>query len=139
MKNQEINNQTTLFRFVSLRSAELTKKENQDKRFIFHPDNKTGTFFNAVESKDSSQSKLNAMRSASEDFSTFQNEKEIEEINTDFFQVADWVARNKSTLDPKELAEKLNGLQPLDNGVIYMSVEFNLGLKTTKNEYIKAF
>ena len=26
MKNQEINNQTTLFRFVSLRSAELTKK-----------------------------------------------------------------------------------------------------------------
>ena len=113
MKNQEINNQTTLFRFVSLRSAELTKKENQDKRFIFHP-NPSGTFFNAVENKDSSQTKWNAMRSASENFSAFQNEKEIEEINPDFFQVADWVSRNKSTLDPKELAEKMSGLQPLD-------------------------
>ena len=49
MTNQEINNQTTLFRFVSLRSAELSKKENQDKRFIFHPDYNTGSFFNAVQ------------------------------------------------------------------------------------------
>lgn len=27
----------------------------------------------------------------------------------------------------------------MKNGVVYMSLEFNLGLKTTKNEYIKAF
>lgn len=27
----------------------------------------------------------------------------------------------------------------LKNGVVYMSLEFNSGLKTTKNEYIKAF
>ena len=137
MKNQEINNQTTLFRFVSLRSAELTKKENQDKRFIFHP-NPSGTFFNAVENKDSSQTKWNAMRSASENFSAFQNEKEIEEINPDFFQVADWVSRNKSTLDPKELAEKMNGLQPLD-----LKFELNLWdnlfyqVLTQKSFYVK--
>lgn len=138
MKNQEINNQTTLFRFVSLRSAELTKKENQDKRFIFHPDNQTGAFFNAVQNKDSSQSKWNAMRSASANFSAFQDEKEIEALNPDFFQVADKVARNKSTLDPKELAEKMNGLQPLD-------LKFELKLwdnlfyqvLTQKNFYVK--
>ena len=119
--NPEINNQTTLFRFVSLRSAELTKKENQDKRFIFHPDNQTGPFFYAVENKESSQTKWNAMRIASENFSAFQEEREVETINTNFFQVADWVARNKSTLDTKELAEKINKLQSLD-----LKIELNL-------------
>lgn len=121
MKNQEINNQTTLFRFVSLRSAELTKKENQDKRFIFHPDNQTSTFFNAVNNKDSNQTKWNAMHSASENFSAYQDEKQIEALNPEFFQLADWIARNKSTLDPKTLAEKINGLNPLD-----LKVELNL-------------
>jgi hypothetical protein len=43
---------------VSLRSAELTKKENQDKRFIFHPDNQTGPFFYAVNNKNSSQEQV---------------------------------------------------------------------------------
>lgn len=136
--NPEINNQTTLFRFVSLRSAELSKKENQDKRFIFHPDNQTGTFFNAVENKDSSQSKWNAMRSASENFSAFQDENEVENINFDFFKVADWVARNKNTIDLKVLTEKLNGLQPLD-----LNIELNLWdnlfyqVITQKNFYVK--
>ena len=119
--NPEINNQTTLFRFVSLRSAELTKKENQDKRFIFHPNNQTRPCFYAVENKESSQTKWNDMRSASENFSAFQEEREVETINTNFFQVADWVARNKSTLDTKELAEKINKLQSLD-----LKIELNL-------------
>jgi hypothetical protein len=114
MKNQEINNQTTLFRFVSLRSAELTKKENQNKRFIFHPDNQTGAFFNAVLKKDTNTTKWDAMRTASENFSAFQNEKEIENMNSDYFKLADWISRNKSTLDPKELAEKIIGLDLLD-------------------------
>lgn len=119
--NPEINNQTTLFRFVNLRSAELSKKENQDKRFIFHPDNQTGVFFNAVESKDSSQTKWKAMRSASENFAAFQDENEVENINSDYFQIANWVARNKSTLNTKELAEKINKLQSLD-----LKIELNL-------------
>ncbi len=112
--NQEINNQTTLFRFVSLRSAELAKKENQDKRFIFHPDNQTGTFFNAVKDKLNNQTKWNAMRSASENFVAYNDEKETEELNPHFFQLANWLARNKSTLDSSKLADKLNEIQPLD-------------------------
>jgi len=114
MKNQEINNQTTLFRFVSLRSAELTKKENQNKRFIFHPDSQTGAFFNAVMNKDTNTTKWDAMRSAEGNISTFEDEKAIEVINPDYFKLADWIARNKSTLDPKELGEKINGLDLLD-------------------------
>ena len=138
MKNQEINNQTTLFRFVSLRSAELTKKENQNKRFIFHPDNQTGAFFNAVQNKESNTTKWDAMRSASENFSAFQDEKEIENINPDYFKLADWIARNKSTLDPKELAEKIEVLEPLD-----LKLELNLWdnlffqVLTQKSFYIK--
>lgn len=136
--NPEINNQTTLFRFVSLRSAELTKKENQDKRFIFHPDIQTGPFFLAVNNKDSSQTKWSAMHSASENFSPLQDEKEVENINSNFFQVADWVARNKSTIDTKELAEKINILNPLD-----LNIELNLWdnlfyqVITQKSFYVK--
>jgi hypothetical protein len=57
---------------------------------------------------ESNQTKRNAMYSASENFSAYQDEKEIESLNPDFFQLADWVTRNKSTLDPKALAEKIN-------------------------------
>ena len=47
----ENKNQLTLYRFVSLRSPELTKKEHQEKRFVFHPDNESGKFFDIVNSK----------------------------------------------------------------------------------------
>jgi len=36
--------QHTLFRFISLRAPELNKKEEQKKRFVFHPDNTTAVF-----------------------------------------------------------------------------------------------
>lgn len=37
--------QQTLFRFISLRAPEIGKKEEQKKRFVFHPDNTTAVFF----------------------------------------------------------------------------------------------
>ena len=49
----ENKNQLTLYRFVSLRSPELSKKENQEKRFVFHLDNRTGVFFDAINNKPS--------------------------------------------------------------------------------------
>lgn len=136
--NQEINNQTTLFRFVSLRSAELTKKEDQDKRFIFHPDYKTGPFFNAIKNNVSNQSKWKAMQIACETFLAFKNEKEVEAINADFFKLADFATRNKNTLDLKELNEKINTLNPLD-----LKIELNLWdnlfyqVITQKSFYVK--
>ena len=99
--NQEINNQTTLFRFVSLRSAELTKKENQDKRFIFHPDYKTGPFFNAVKNNVANQSKWKAMQIACETFLAFKNEKDVEAIDANFFKLADYITRNKNAVESK--------------------------------------
>jgi hypothetical protein len=267
MKNEEINNQTTLFRFVSLRSAELTKKENQNKRFIFHPDNQTGAFFNAVHNKDSNttidagasyasnvskeesnkqavnQAKEITQRAMERIVSRVKNEKtvkttdEFTEVNTHVFdntesgehvsgvfrfinaiyknQIYNYGKRlmyefmipqpsklhllgmevSKSSvssvkidkpIDPRTtvfsdftkinennyqlLASKYNAdvnqfpkqemyvgksiehfsqstntgatktmTIKVPDGVIYMSLEFNLGLKTTKNEYIKAF
>jgi len=110
----ENKNQVTLYRFVSLRSPELSKKDDQEKRFVFHPDNKTGKFFDAVKNKPTSQTNWEAMQNASTTFVAFQNENEIESLNFDFYKVSEWIARNRSDFDSKELFEKIKSLAIFD-------------------------
>jgi hypothetical protein len=115
--NQNLSNQTALFRFVSLRSPELTKKENLDKRFVFYPENTNGVFTSAVKNKDG-KTKWEAMLAAAKDFTPFANAEAIEKAYQAHFELADFISRNKSTLDFKELAAKLKQLDILDNGAV---------------------
>lgn len=93
---------TTLYRFVSLRGAELTKKENQEKRFVLHPDNKTGPFFDAIKNKPANTSKINALLNATKSFTTFADLEALERLNSKFFDIANWLAQNSN--------EKLNNI-----------------------------
>lgn len=136
--SQEINNQTTLFRFVSLRSAELTKKENQDKRFIFHPDNQTGIFFEVLKEKKENETKWKHLQIASEDFTAFTDEKQIEVLDKDFFQIANWISQNTGQIDLKIIALKCKNLSSLDD-TIELKLWDNLFYQiiTQKSFYVK--
>lgn len=112
MATTDNKNQVTLYRFVSLRSPELSKKEDQEKRFVFHPDNQTGVFFNAVANKLPDETKFEAMKKVS--FSPFKDEKELENLNTEFYKVSEWLSRNKSSLNVEELYSKVKMLKPFE-------------------------
>ncbi len=64
----ESKNKNTLYRFVSLRNPELSKKENQEVRFVFHPLNdeplstSSTNFFLAIKDKVASKSKWQALQ-----------------------------------------------------------------------------
>ena len=92
----DIKNQNTLYRFVSLRAPELSKKEDQEKRFVFHLDNTTGVFFDAVKNKPSTQTKWEALLDASSTFAGFKTVDDLENSNPTFFAIADWLMANKS-------------------------------------------
>lgn len=114
MMNQDINNQNTLFRFVILRSAELSQKENQNKRFVFHPDNKSGFFFDAVNNKPSDETKWSAMERAAVNFTAFANVKQLEEAFPEYYSLSEWLTKNKSTLTAEEIQSKTDAIHPLD-------------------------
>src|SRR5690606_522703 len=130
--------QQTLFRFISLRAPELSKKEEQTKRFVFHPDNTTGVFFDAVKNKPAEQTKLKAMQIASESFSAFKDVSEIERLNPEFFAVSDWIALNRSHFSIDELSQKISKLTAFDTTTeIKLWDNFFYQVVTQKSFYVK--
>lgn len=113
----ENKNQLTLYRFVSLRSPELSKKENQEKRFVFHLDNRTGVFFDAINNKPENQSNWVAMQNASKTFNAIQNESELESNYTEFYKVAEWISINRSNNDTTELLKKIKSVSVLNDKI----------------------
>ena len=134
----EIENQITLMRFVSLRNPERSKKKDQSIRFVFHPDNKTGYFFNAVNNRTVTQNKKEVLESASTNFLAIQTEVELEGIDKILFEASDWLVQNRSIAQPLEIIEKVKGFKPLD-----LKTEVNLWdnlifkVITDENYYIK--
>lgn len=107
----DVKNQLTLYRFVSLRSPELSESENQEKRFVFYPENSSGVFFNAVQNRPSNQTRWAAMQTASATFSAFSDESVIKNLNLDFFEVSVWIARNRTKFDNEDLFERVKLMQ----------------------------
>ncbi|WP_462223205.1 hypothetical protein [Flavobacterium sp.] len=108
----DIKNQNTLYRFVSLRAPELSKKEDQETRFVFHPDNSTGQFFDAITNKPSDQSKWEALQAKATNFTSIISETEIN--SNPLFSCSDWLARNKSYAKVDEINKKITGLSILN-------------------------
>ncbi|WP_051884928.1 hypothetical protein [Chryseobacterium luteum] len=107
----DIKNQNTLYRFVSLRNPERSKKEKQEHSFVFHPeDNKkiaetnSGKFFDAVKNKTAAQTKWQALKAVS--FTGFATENDLEKSNLSFFTASDWLARNRTTASASEIYTK---------------------------------
>lgn len=111
MAAPNVKNQNTLFRFVSLRNPELTKPKDIEQRFVFHTDNSSGAFFAAMSRRANNQTKWQVLLSAANAFSPYKTEAEIKnDVGNDFYEVAGWVANNRSNIDEQELIQKISGL-----------------------------
>ena len=135
---ENLNNQNTLFRFVSLRNPELTKKEHQNKRFVFNSDSVNGNFHLAVSQREENTTKWDAMLTAAKSFNAFANEKAIETSYQQHFELADWVTRNRNTLDIDYLTARLNEigeLQPSDEVKLWDNLFYQV--LTQKDFYVK--
>lgn len=141
-----INNQLTLYRFVSLRTPGLSKKEKQHERFVTHPDNENGTFLNAVRNSGEELTKWNAMQKAANSESFFQSEGEIfdflKSIGIEkpdlYIETANWISKNRNNFNARELVEKLDQ-QPLivDKQELYIWDNLFYQIITQKSFYVK--
>ena len=139
MELQELKNQHTLYRFVSLRNPELTKKENQNKRFVFHPDNKSGVFFKTM-NVDNVSNKWQNLLSISSTFPAISSLENLESlVGKKFFDFANWLASNRSNYDSEVVLKNLKDLKPLDPKKLEIDLWDNLFYQvvTQKDFYIK--
>ena len=112
--SEDLKNQTTLFRFVSLRNPELTRRENQNKRFVFNSDIANGVFHSAVINRYENTTKWDTMVSAAESFNAFENERAIADLYPRHFELSDWIARNRSNINTRDLIRRL-GIEELQS------------------------
>lgn len=136
MAEVENKNQHTLYRIVSLRNPEKFNKKKQPINFVLFDLKLKSKFLQAVISKPATQTKWQALKAVT--FSPFTTESEIENINSTFFEVADWLAKNRKQVKAEVLIEKIVNLSPL-NEVIEANLWDNLFYKviTDKNYYLK--
>lgn len=102
----------TLFRFVSMRSPQLSDEKKQDKRFVLMPDElkNDSNFYIPVTQGTGSKQKL--LKESAADFETSLNcIKTADWLKTDYpviYNFATWLARNKSTCTPDEFTSEKN-------------------------------
>ena len=139
MAETENKNKHTLYRFVSLRNPELSDKKDQNQRFVFHFDNKSGVFFREMIGKNENESKWQNLQNTSQTFPAFKTEVDIEaKISEELIAVSTWLSRNRTKLNPKIVLEKISKLKVLD-----LKVEIDIWdnlfyqVVTQKDFYIK--
>lgn len=102
----------TLFRFVSLRSPQLSDENNQDKRFVLAPEELKNSHFYKHILDHPGQSKQRLLREYAGIFQQspdYVSDKTFfKENNTNLCDLALWIAKNKSTCTNDELLEKIN-------------------------------
>ncbi len=71
-----------------------------------------GVFYDAVRNRQSGQTKKEALQMAATGFEPF-TKKDFETRFGDTYQTAEWLAKNKTTLTPGTIYEKLKNSRPL--------------------------
>lgn len=142
MAQTENKNQHTLYRFVSLRNPELSKKENQTKRFVFHPNELPSIFFRRMASIGTDETKWQNLLETCSIFSTsaIQSVEKLEElVSKTFCELAIYLSINRTNFEPKFVLKKIEELSILDIKGYELPLWNNLFYQvvTQKNFYIK--
>lgn len=102
----------TLFRFVSLRSPQMSDENEQDKRFVLAPEELKSTHFYKHVLENPGQPKQRLLREYAGIFQQspdyISDKNFFRENNTNLYELATWIARNKETCTNDELLEKIN-------------------------------
>jgi len=134
----EVKNQTTLFRFVSLRSPQLSKKEDFSIRFLSNPNLENDPFYIAYLNKEENQSNFEVLSEEAVNFNAFRNLTEIKDENEEIFDLSDWFSSNKSKIDSRSLETKVGLINPISNtfeNKLWSNVYYQI--ITQKDFYIK--
>lgn len=102
--NDTNNASQTLFRFASMRNAELSDPKNKKRRFIFRNyDSQKGFIDAKIEAGES-------LKKIVEDPTglIIETEESLKEKNPAFYELAVWVARNKASASKQEFDAKIN-------------------------------
>lgn len=131
----EIKN--TLFRFVTMRSPELSEEKNKDKRFVYRSANGV-TFDNAVANRPSNKTKWQSMVDASPSFGAI-SEENLKSINAELYVLAVWMAKNKYSYTEadlkKEVLKVTTGLTPSQLTLLWDNLFYQV--VTQKSFYAK--
>ncbi|WP_397364149.1 hypothetical protein [Olleya sp. R77988] len=102
-----------LFRFVTLRNPQLIDEKENHKGFVFHPNEKSSLFIQAIEGvKEDSKSQV--LEDVSKNFNGFKTRKEVKAVNQKLYEFSSWLMRNKNHLTFQAIKENANGVLPLD-------------------------
>ncbi|MDQ7960266.1 hypothetical protein [Flavobacterium lindanitolerans] len=104
----EIKN--TLFRFVTMRSPELSEETNKDKRFIYRTPGADGIFDTAVKNRDNGQTKWEVLRWAATNFVPME-ESDFNGFVVGMKELGVWIAKNKHSYTIAELTQKVTAIQ----------------------------
>jgi hypothetical protein len=135
----------TLYRIVSVRNPERSKKEKQTNRFVFYFENEKdliykekGHFYKIIKNKNATVSNQEALKIGVVSFVSFESEIELEKQNKLFFEIADWLTINRKTAKPTEILKKVKTVKILDL-TLELLLWDNLFANVIKNEnhYIK--
>ncbi|WGD35819.1 hypothetical protein [Olleya sp. YS] len=102
-----------LFRFVTLRNPQLIDEKQNHKGFVFHPDENSSLFFQAIDGVKEDE-KNQVLESVSREFNGFKTRKEVKEINQKLYVFSSWLMRNKNHLTFQSIKENANGVLPLN-------------------------
>lgn len=98
----EIKN--TLFRFVTMRSPELSEEKNKDKRFVYRSAGVKGVFDTAVANRDN-KTKWEAMKGVN--FTPASEATIKASVREELYDFAIWIARNKYSATDAELMDNV--------------------------------
>jgi len=107
------NSSQTLFRFAAMRNPELSDPKNLDRRFIFRDDfemNIKSVFDKNIQAEKTLQSICRKINQAGSGMTLdILTESDFKEMHSGkIYELAVWVARNKSTATKTEFDEKIN-------------------------------
>ncbi|WP_299223509.1 hypothetical protein [uncultured Psychroserpens sp.] len=119
-----------LFRFVTLRNPQLIDKKEEKPGFVFHPDEDSGAFFQAIRGIALEDIPVK-LKSTSESFSALKTRIEARQINEKLYLFSSWLMRNKNTLTFAEINNNSDGVTTLDlnqlllvwDNLIYQTIE----------------
>jgi hypothetical protein len=140
----------TLFRFVSLRSPQLSDETQQDKRFVLAPEGLKNSHFYKHILDNPGQSKQRLLKEYAATFEQSQDyvsdKTFFKENNTNLYDLALWLAKNKSKCTNDELLEKINvhlaftadDIQLWNNLIYQVVVQKDFYIKETVMEMLLA-
>ena len=129
----DVKNQHTLFRFISLRSPELSKEEDKEKRSVIlaKEDKNDSVFITAVnDSTDPDAAKLEKLITAAESFTAYSSKTAAASAaGTVLSETAIWLAQNPNASD----VEVYNKIDKLEDGTTITNLAAETEVKMWDN------